>query len=403
MMNPMVWQLNRLKDLHPTPEVQAFHPGVVQPVQEYHATLPGYRFTPLHPLSTLARHWNLGGLFIKDESSRFGLNAFKSLGGTYAVAKYLSRTLDHGQPLTTHTLTSPGTRQRSLTFATATDGNHGVGIAWAAHQFGHQSIVFMPRGTAAARVQSVRAAGGQAEVTAFNYDDTVAWVAAEAAERGWVLVQDTSWPGYQEIPLWIMQGYTTLIYEALQQLQDFGVKRPTHVFLQAGVGSFAAAVTGFLANVFASAIPLIIVVEPTQTASLLRSATVGDGQLHSLEGPMQTVMAGLACGAPNPLAWDILQHWVGMFLSCPDEMAARGTRILANPLAGDPAVISGESGSVTLGVLSHIMASPLAQTLRQSLDLNEQSQVLLVSTEGMTDPVLYRRLVWDGLFPYDAS
>ncbi|MHB1627366.1 MAG: diaminopropionate ammonia-lyase [Bacilli bacterium] len=402
-MNPIAWQMNRLMDRQPSVDLEAFHPTVAQSIQAYHATWPQYQITPLHALSALAERWNLGGIFVKDESLRFGLNAFKGLGGTYAIGRYLSYSQGpNGGPLTAANLKAQRSTMFPLTFATATDGNHGVGVAWAARQLGHEAIVFMPQDTAAARVDAVRAVGGQVEVTSFDYDHTVRWVAAQAQQKGWVLVQDTAWAGYQDIPLWVMQGYMTLLLEALQQLQERGVEKPTHVFLQAGVGSFAAAVTGLLANLYGPDLPIIIIVQPTQTAAFLRTAAIGDGTLYPIEDPLKTIMAGLACGVPNPVAWEILKHWVTVFLSCSDELAARGIRILANPLQGDPPVVSGESGSVTLGVLSSLMENPSHQNLRNIVALNAKSQVLLINTEGMTDPTMYRRIVWDGILPYEV-
>ncbi|WP_206107308.1 diaminopropionate ammonia-lyase [Paenibacillus apii] len=368
-------------------------------VRNFHRSFAEYEPTPLHSLNDLSRKLNVGGIWIKDESHRFGLNAFKVLGGSYAVGKYLAERLkldiselDFGK------LQSGEIKERlgELTFVTATDGNHGRGIVWAANRLRQKSVVFMPKGSSAARLHNIRKEGAEASITELNYDDTVKMAARYAADHHGVLVQDTAWEGYEEIPIWIMQGYCTLIHEAIEQLRGEGQSCPTHVFLQAGVGSFAASVLGYLVAEFGEERPVTIIVEPNEAACIYKSAVKNDGNPHAVTGDLRTIMAGLACGEPSTVAWEILRDYADMYISCPDAVSAKAMRMLGNPLPGDPRVVSGESGAVGLGVLSLIREEQSLQEVAQRLKLNEESRVLIISTEGDTDPEGYRDIVWGG-------
>ena len=202
--------------------------------------------TPLVSLSSLADLLGISGLYVKDESKRFGLNAFKALGGSYAIGKYLTPRFGSTEP-DYRTLSSPEIKAKigDLTFATTTDGNHGRGVAWTATTLGYKSVIFMPKGTKPERVENIRKAGGDVTVLPMNYDEAVRYTKEMAKKNGWILMQDTSWPGYEEIPTWILQGYMTMAYEAFEQLREAGIERPTHLFLQAGVGSMPSSVLGF--------------------------------------------------------------------------------------------------------------------------------------------------------------
>lgn len=366
-------------------------------VLAYHQSWPQYHDTPLWSLAHLAEHWGLGALWVKDESFRWGLNAFKSLGSTYALGRYLSRRAKWGGAVAEYTTLRRLARDGSpLTFCTATDGNHGVGVAWAARQLGYRAIIFMPKGSASSRVDAVRAVGGEVEVTPWGYDQTVTWADKQAVRRGWVLMQDTAWQGYTEIPLWIMQGYLTLVSEIVASLGHRISDGPSHVFLQAGVGSFAAAVTAMLVQSYPENVPQIVVVEPSRAAPFFASAGNRAGGMVAVS-PSSTIMAGLNCGVGNPLAWPILRRWAAGFIACEDQTAARGMRILGHPLPGDPAIVAGESGAVGLGVLSLIMERH--PELVERLGLGGSARVLVMNTEGATDPSLYRRVLWDGDYP----
>lgn len=368
-------------------------------VRAFHRTFREYAPTPLHDLPHLAGEFGLGRILIKDESRRFGLNAFKVLGASYAIGRYLAEKL--GRPLSSldpDRLRDPVLREKlgDITFATTTDGNHGRGVAWTARQMGQKAVVYMPRGSASSRVENIRALGAECSVTDLNYDDAVRMTWARARERGWVMVQDTAWDGYEDIPAWIMQGYTTLAAEALEQIRTAGTQAPTHVFLQAGVGSFAGAVLGCLAAELGPDMPVFVIVEPHRANCIYRSVLAADGRPHSVAGDLDTLMAGLACGEPNTISWPLLRDYAAACVSCPDCVAADGMRILAAPRGGDVPVLSGESGAVTTGVLQWIMQSEEGAEAREKLRLNGTSTVLLISTEGDTSPSTYRDVVWFG-------
>lgn len=401
MSDTIKWTANEKRQRQPGPQAAAFlGPADVSAARRFHASFPGYRPTPLCSLARLAAFLGVGGIYVKDEAWRFGLNAFKVLGGSYAIARYLGRELGiepHG--LSCQALTAAVTaRRHPVTFATATDGNHGRGVAWTARRLGCRAVVYLPRGAAARRVDAIRAEGAEAVVTDLNYDAAVRLAADDARRHGWVVVQDTAWEGYEDIPAWIMQGYGTMVAEAQEQLGALGAEPPTHVFVQAGVGSLAGAVQGYLARLYGGDRPQTVVVEADQADCLYRSALAGDGRPQSVGGDLATIMAGLACGEPNTLGWDILRDHSEIFASCPDWVAADGMRILGAPMGDDPRVISGESGAVTAGLLAAVMRDTGLADLRRRLGLGSGSRVLLFSTEGDTDPDNYRRAVWEGKY-----
>ncbi len=376
-------------------------PAVAETVRAFHATFTEYQPTPLVHLPGLAAELGLKNLFVKDESKRFGLNAFKVLGGSYAMGRYLAQKIDLPlQKLGRAALDSAEARAKAgpVTFITTTDGNHGRGLAWTARELGHKCIVFMPKGSEKIRQDNILAEGAQCTVTEMNYDETVRMTWNLAQEKGYVMVQDTAWDGYEEIPTWIMQGYMTLATEALEQLLSFNTM-PTHCFLQAGVGSFAGAVVGSLSAALGDKAPKFIIVEPHAANCLYTSALAGNGKPHNVTGDLQTLMAGLACGEPNTISWEILRDYSTAFISCPDYVAANGMRILAAPRRGDTPIVSGESGAVTTGTVQWLMQHPAAEAQRQALGLGPDSSVLLISTEGDTAPEVYKNVVWCGAHP----
>ena len=374
----------------------------VTKANEFHKSFPQYSVTPLQKLSALASYLGVKGIYCKDESYRFGLNAFKVLGGSYAMGRYIAKELGRDiSQLPYNVLSSDKLREEfgQATFFTATDGNHGRGVAWAAKRLGQKAVVRMPKGTTKTRFDNIAKEGAEVTIEEVNYDDGVRMAAAEAAktEHG-IIVQDTAWAGYEEIPSWIMQGYGTLVLEADKQLKENGVDRPTHVFVQAGVGSLAGAVVGYFAHKYKENPPVMVVCEASAADCLYRSAVQADGNLVNVTGDLQTIMAGLACGEGNTIGWDILKNHVTVFASCPDWMSAKATRIYANPLENDPHIISGESGSVPLGLAYTALHDEDAKDLKEALKLDENSNILVISTEGDTDPVRYREIVWDGLY-----
>ena len=379
----------------------------VTKANEFHKSFPQYSVTPLQKLSALGSYLGVKGIYWKDESYRFGLNAFKVLGGSYAMGRYIAKELGRDiSQLPYNVLSSDKLREEfgQATFFTATDGNHGRGVAWAAKRLGQKAVVRMPKGTTKTRFDNIAKEGAEVTIEEVNYDDCVRMAAAEAAktEHG-IIVQDTAWAGYEEIPSWIMQGYGTLVLEADKQLKENGVDRPTHVFVQAGVGSLAGAVVGYFAHKYKENPPVMVVCEASAADCLYRSAVQADGNLVNVTGDLQTIMAGLACGEGNTIGWDILKNHVTVFASCPDWMSAKATRIYANPLENDPHIISGESGSVPLGLAYTALHDEDAKDLKEALKLDENSNILVISTEGDTDPVRYREIVWDGLYGTNES
>ena len=381
-------------------DVDDYSPAVAQQVRFFHASFSQYRPTPLVNLPGLAATLGLKNICIKDESHRFGLNAFKVLGGSYAVARCLAERMRlPAEGLVRSMLDAPAARAAAgeITFISTTDGNHGRGLAWTARELGYPCIIYMPKGSDKTRQDNILAQGAQCSITDLNYDDTVRMSWNLAREKGYVLVQDTAWDGYEQIPAWIMQGYLTLAAEIMEQLNALSV-RPSHCFLQAGVGSLAAAVAGFLVAALGKNAPRFIVVEAHAANCFYRSALAGDGKAHAVDGDLQTLMAGLACGEPSTLAWNILKDYSTAFMSCPDYMAANGMRMLAAPVRGDQPIVSGESGAAGAGALHWLMRSPAAADQRKALGLNDEASVLLLSTEGDTVPHIYRSIVWQGAY-----
>lgn len=368
----------------------------VRKARTFHQSFPQYSITPLADLKAMAEHLGIGKLAVKDESYRFGLNAFKVLGGSYAMARYIAEETGKDiSELPYHTLISDELRNEfgQATFFSATDGNHGRGVAWAANKMRQKAVIYMPKGSTQTRLNNILAEGATATIETVNYDECVRMAAAAALKTPHgVVVQDTAWEGYEKIPAWIMQGYGTMANEADEQ---FG-ERPTHVFVQAGVGSLAGAVVGYFTNKYKENPPTMVVVEADVAACLYQGAMANDGNIRIVDGDMDTIMAGLACGEPNITSWDILKNHAACFIAAQDPIAARGMRMLAAPARGDTPVISGESGAAPFGALVTIMTDEGCRELRDALKLDKDSRVLLFSTEGDTDPERYKNIVWEG-------
>ena len=401
MSNNLRWTDNRQYGLQENLEgvksvLQNFAVEQVHRVERFHHTYEGFSKTPLRSLDFLATHLGVNKIFVKDEAYRFGLNAFKVLGGIYAIGQYVAKLL--GKPidnLSFEQLKLPEIKEQlgELTFISTTDGNHGRGVAWAARELGCKARIYMPVGSAEERLQNIKNEGAYAEITTMNYDDTVRYTSQLAEDNGWVVIQDTMWEGYEEIPLWIMQGYTTLAKEAVDQLEE----APTHVFLQAGVGSFAGALVAFLQQFYGQQLTFVLV-EPDAANCFYESFKQGTEHFVTVGGDMQTIMAGLACGEPNPMAWDILKTYTKVSISCGEHIAATGMRVLANPLSSDQPIVAGESGAAPFGCFYELMTNEDYKDLKAALQLNTQSNILFVNTEGDTDVKNYRNIVWHGKY-----
>lgn len=374
--------------------------------RHFHRQIPGFRMTPLVALPRLAELLGVGGIYVKNEAERLALRSFKVMGGSYAVYRLLQELLHkEGEDLSFEYLTSDECHAKleGTVLCSATDGNHGRGLAWACQQLRLPCKIYVHRETSQPRIDAIAKYGAQVTVVQGNYDDAVRKAAEDAQANGWYVVSDTSWPGYEKIPTWIMQGYTSMLLEVQEQFAGLGIIKPTHVFVQAGVGAMAASVVGFYSALFPEDPPIFVVVEPDKAACIYESIAAGDGKCHSVKGDLDTIMAGLACGDPSPLAFEILRDNADIFLAVPDNVAARGMRILGMPLHGDPMVVSGESGAVPLGTLFALCTDSINQDLKDALKLDKDSQVFMVNTEGNTDPIEFRRILWDGKNPTPAK
>lgn len=325
-------------------------------------------------LPGLARSLGLGAVLLKDEGGRFGLGSFKALGGAYGVRRLLAR---QGQP------------PAGIVVTCATDGNHGRAVAWGARVFGCRAVIYLHEKVSAARESAIAAYGAKTVRTPGNYDDGVRQCAEDAARNGWFVVSDTAWPGYEDVPRDVMQGYTVMVGEALAQAA--ATERPTHVLVQGGVGALAAAVLAHFWETQGAARPFLIVVEPKRADCLYRSTQAG--KRVAVTGALDTIMAGLACGEPSILAWRILDRAADAFLAIEDEWAMQAMRRLAAPAAGDASVVAGESGAAGLAGLLALRAAP---KLFDQAGLDASSRVLVFNTEGATDPELYRDIVYGG-------
>jgi len=369
----------------------------MEKARAFHESFPQYNETPLVKLDHMADYLGVKNLFVKDESYRFGLNAFKVLGGSFAMANFIAeRTGKDISEIDYDTLTSDELKEAfgQATFYTATDGNHGRGVAWAANKLRQKAVVLMPKGSTQTRFDNIKKEGAEVTIEDVNYDECVrkANSLAESTKNG-VMVQDTAWEGYEKIPSWIMQGYGTMASEADEKMRASS-KRPTHVFIQAGVGSLARAVIGYYANLYPENPPKMVVMEAQAADCLYQSAKQSDGKIRFVDGDLDTIMAGLACGEPNTISFDILKNHVDAFVSCPDSVSEKGMRMLGAPIKGDRQVVSGESGAVGMGLIASLMKDPEYKDLKEYLTLGNDSEIVLFSTEGDTDPDNYKHILW---------
>ena len=344
--------------------------------------------TPLIALPTLAAELGLASLHVKDEGHRLGLGSFKALGGAYAVVLLVLEEAAQrlGRPVTYTDLAAQDVAAiaREMVFACATDGNHGRSVAWGAKLVGARAVIFVHSEVSQNRIDAIARYGAEIRVVAGTYDESVDEAARVAATEGWTPVSDTSWAGYESIPLMVMQGYTAMIAEALARLDA----PPTHVFVQAGVGGVAAAVAGHLALVLGSKRPVFIVVEPEHAACILAAARTGSPTRIPHE--QATVMAMLECCEASPVAWRVLSRVADAFMTVLDEAAIAVMNRLARPSGDDPAIVAGESGGAGLAGLIAVAGNP---AWRAAIGLGPESRALVFNTEGATDPARYRALV----------
>ena len=357
-----------------------FEPGRLPPAPQqarsFHRSLPEYAPTPLQACPALARSLGLGQLLVKDESRRFGLNAFKGLGAVWALHRIRSR---HAGP---------------MTVAAATEGNHGRAVAWAARRLGLPAVIFIPSHAAPARVENLRREGARVELVPGSYDEAVRRCAAVSAAEGWQVVSDTGYEGYLEIPGWIAEGYGTLFEEVEEQLQAAGLDAPGIVLVQAGVGALLhAAVAHFRAGANQ---PILVAVEPVAADALFASIGSASGEPTPASGAQDSIMAGLNCGEVSRSAWPVVRRGVELFLTVEDGFTEEAMRRLAAPIGADPPVVAGETGAAGLGGLLALLGAPQLAEARGFLQLGPASRVLVINTEGATDPAAYARITGAG-------
>jgi diaminopropionate ammonia-lyase len=337
----------------------------------FYARHPRLQPTPLQPLPALASRLGIEMLWVKDESSRFGLNAFKSLGVRYAIDR----------------LERNGALSRGATLVCASAGNHGRAVARAARDRGLRARVYMSASAAEAPVRAIASEGAEVTRVDGTYDEAVRVMAEEAARNEWTIISDTSWPGYDEIPRLIMLGYTRLVAEVGRQIEE-----PPHVvFAQGGVGGLVCGVACGLMRHFPAERPRLVACEPLHAACLLASARTG--RVVKIADSFDTIMASLGCAEPSPAAWPAIAVLTDAFVAIPDDESIAAMRALARPDEHDPPVEAGPSGACGLGVLTAVMREPDLASVREHVGLTQRSHVLVINSEGATDPELYRQLV----------
>jgi len=365
-----------LRDVKQTSYISSWDP---KEVADFHETI-GNKETPLVKLPGLAKHLGIGSLILKDESHRFGLNAFKALGASYAMYRQIEK------------------NPQIKTFCIATDGNHGRAVAWMARKLGRKALVYMPQGTVSDRVRAIKQEGADVFVINQAYDIAVKMASTRVDETNkksgnhfWSLIQDTAWDGYEEVPLDIMKGYWTQIHEITRQI---GKEKIDVLFLQTGVGSWAASIIGYIMKKWQNP-PVCISVEPHSANCLFES--IKTGYRVSVENNETTTMAGLNCGSVSTLAWNILKNGLVGSISISDKLSEEAMITLASPVSGDPVIISGESGASGLGALIGLCKMNEFNNFKEKICLNKTSSVLVINTEGDTDRSNYKRVVTDNI------
>lgn len=362
---------------------------------------PGYHPTPLLELDGLAKSMGIARLWYKNEAGRSGLKSFKALGGAYAIAELIMRKAAEGgfaTPVSSPLLFAGHYAELAseITVASATDGNHGRSVAWGAQLFGCKAVIYIHATVSEGRKRAIEAYGAEVRRVNGNYDDSVHQCAADAAEHGWTVISDTSYPGYTAIPIDVMQGYGVMAAEAIATMPP--EEEPTHVFVQGGVGGMAAAVAAHLNWRWQKRRPMLVVVEPVQAACLMASAKAGGPT--TVGGDLDTVMAGLSCGEPSLLAWDVLEEAADALITVPDHAAEATMRLLAQGTNGDRPLVAGESG--VAGLAGAITVSQV-EALRTRLGLEPQSRILVFGTEGATDPEVYETIVGKSIDAIEAE
>jgi len=340
---------------------------------KFHESLKDYKATPLIHLPNLSKKYNVGNIYVKDESYRFGLNAFKVLGASYAMNQCLEK------------------NQTIETFCTATDGNHGRAVAWSAKKFGKKSVVYVPRDTSLKRIKIIEQEGAKVIQIDGNYDDACQEAENASNTNNWTLIQDTAWEGYEEIPALIMSGYLTLFKELEDNIHTPSKPKIDIVFLQAGVGSMAASGIYYYLNKYGTTKPKIVIVEPEEADGILLSFF--NNKISTSKGNSKTIMAGLNCGTPSFGAWNLLKNGVDVSMKISDNYTKQAMRELYFPIANDKQIISGESGASGFAGFLAIMNDDNYKAVKESLNINSKSNILFISTEGDTDKQIFKSII----------
>lgn len=359
---------------------------------DFHRSLPGYRPTPLRRLLAMAGELGIGDILIKDESQRFGIKAFKALGASYAIYRVLKSEFadQFGEELTPQAFRSGDVAARlgKMTFCAATDGNHGRAVAWTARMLRQKAVIYMPADSAPLRIKNIEDEGARVVLVPGTFDDCVARCADDAAKNGWQTISDTAYPGYMEVPKYIMLGYSSLFREMEETLNKPQKAEIDLVHLPAGVGGLAAAGTSYYVRKYGDRRPKLVCIEPLASDCFLESIRFGHGEPLPTKGDQQSIMAGLNCGIPSPIAWPVVRDGMDAFLAISDNYAEEAMRLYHKH-----GVVSGESGASGLAGLLALLHSEKLRGAKEQLGIDGKSRILLINTEGDTDPENYRKII----------
>lgn len=359
---------------------------------DFHKSLTGYKPTPLVPLPEIAKELNIKELVVKDESHRFGIKAFKAIGASYAIYRFLKHQWEtrFNTPFNETSFKNPETLKKlgPVTFCAATDGNHGRAVAWTANKLNQKAIIYMPDNTAPSRIRNIESENGDVILVPGTFDDCVEKCALDAETNEWQAISDTAYPGYMEIPKYIMLGYTTIFRELENSINKPGEPQIDFVFLPAGVGGLAAAGTSYYTRKYHENRPTLICVEPSDCDCFLESVKYGNGEPLPTRGTQESIMAGLNCGIPSPIAWPVIRDGMHLFIAVTDNYAEDAMRAYHKEN-----VTAGESGASGLAGLLALRRDPELKEVAEKIELKKDSRILLINTEGDTDPINYQKIV----------
>lgn len=360
----------------------------------FHRSLKGYETTKIISLGKISQNLGLKDIIVKDESTRFGIKAFKALGASYAIFRVLKKRWESefGTEFSFSIFKEKNKLKKlgKMTFCAASDGNHGKAVAWTAGITGQSAVIYMPGDTVRSRIDNIKNEGSDVVLVEGTYDDCVRKISEDALRHGWIEISDTAYQGYTEIPSWVLNGYSTIFRELETQLGTLDMLKTDLLILQAGVGAFAASGASYLSQRFGKKRPKIVIAEPLEAACFLESVKYGKGEAVPARGKMETIMAGLNCGVPSIVAWPILRDSSDLFISIHDKYAEQAMREYASER-----IISGESGASGLAALIALMKDRNLAGPKNEMGLGPDSRVIVINTEGDTDPVNYKKIVGD--------